>query len=615
MAGAKSAVVDILNKYILEFPSGAEYIPSRAMCFTCEDHDWQYVFPMDIYEMEKEKSPIKISLYNLLDACQYIHASMPGKDLLMKHIKWSSAARMVLKPIQKVIHDGQSIPKTITDCQKTIFAFDHGRHVSLAKKPTQNKRRISDVKTDSEFILPFEDPDDFVIKDHDVMPVYWKELCLFKKYSAEVNNYISKTVKKNIVFGNHKTQNFGIWRNGVFDFVNKDKTINHMNDVFKNIGEFDYFAIRYMDEIINQSLETRYKHHRLDINNSGPIPFEILIKIYDFSNIVFRIFSTDTDLLLLSLYFLEYIKFKHNIDVYTRLPSILVIHPWRSKKIIHVTNLFAALRHKLEMDNTFGDGKTMIRSFVIALMSCGNDLLPTPVNITFTTFHTTFVTLRSLMGQSLLTMNIHAEKQRYKNQCILHGQSFKMLYLLAYAEKLVLKKDKKDLWNYENDPEGLEQFIVSYIAKKNLQDKQKEIQGYGNIKARLVVINIMLYSIEHGLRTIKGSKKSSLADIILPQFTHTNLYQKYIERVKPLYHEKAFKLGMISERSCVFYTKNLKPNKKSEDEEVKELTKLAKNIFYAFHFGQYEFNRFKQQYPKKVKTSSSSRPSCSTDPY
>jgi len=615
MASQKSIIVKLLKDYIIEHPSDGEYIPSKSMCFTHDEHDWNFVFPIQIDELRLSKPNFKVSLHNLLDGCQYIHSCIPGKDFLKNQIKWGSIARLFTKSVQKVVNDGNSLPPTMTHSQKTIFVFDYSKNVCLAKKPTQNKRREKDITSTSKIILPFDDPEKIEIRDIDIVPVDWKEMCSYGKFSGALNEYLCTFMHNNILFGNTKKQNFYTWKNGIFKSISPDPLYQEIEPIFSNMGEYDFFTIRYMDEIINQRIKDRFKQHH--ISEETPITTDKESQIYDFSDIIFRILSTDTDLLMLSLYFLEHIKFKYNIDINIKLPNILIVQPFHGRNIIHVTNLFTALRHKLEIDNNFGDAKTMVRSFVITLLSCGNDLLPTPHNVVYSMFMSFFINYRSLAGYSLLTLNSKDEKPRYRNQCILNGKTFKMMYFLAYGEKLLSDDDKKSFWNYDKDLEGLEKFISLSISNKKMKDKRRDLQGYNNIKARLIVVNIMLYSIEHALRTTKGSKKSPLSDIILPEFTHSNFYDQYIQKVDPKHHKKASDLGMMSKRSCIFYSKNLHPNVESNDKIIDNLVKLAENIYWGFHIGQYAYNQFIREngHRKIEQLKPSSGASCSTDYY
>lgn len=611
----KSIIVKLLQDYIIEHPSDGEYIPSRSMCFTKDEHDWDFVFPINIDELRLSRPNFKVTLHNLLDGCQYIHSCIPGKDFLVNQIKWATVARIFTKAVQKAVNDGNTLPPTMTESQKTVFVFDYSKNVCLAKKPTQNKRREKDITNKSRLILPFDDPEHVEIVDTDIVPIDWKEMCSYGKYSRAINAYLAEFMYNNILFNDPKSQNFHIWREGVFKSVSPDHQYQEIEPVFNNMGEYDFFTLRYMDEIINQRIKEKFAHFKL--SETSPIPTDILPQIYDFSDIVFRILSTDTDLLMLSLYFLEHLKFKHDIDINIKLPIVIIAQPFHGKNIIHVTNLFIALRYKLELDNNFGDARTMIRSFVISLLSCGNDLLPTPFNVVYGMFMSYFINYRSLSGQSLLTMNLSDKKPRYRNQCILNGKTFKMMYFLAYGEKLLSKDDKKEFWKYDNDLDGLEKFISLSITNKKIKDKRRDLQGYNNIKARLIVVNIMLYSIEHALRTTKGSKKSPLSDIMLPEFTHSNFYDQYLKKVDPKHHQKAVDLGMMSKRSCIFYSKNLNPNGESDDTMIQNLVELAENIYWGIHFGQYAYNRFIQENGHRVikESKPSSVASCSTDYY
>lgn len=584
----KSSIVQIVKNYLSTHDNYLSLNPDISKCFTQEVFDWDFIFNEDSFSHDE------YFFYNLFDGCQFIHSSVPGEDFLKNHIPWNVVSNNIIRNIQNINNEFNRFkPKDLVK-QTNIFAFDNSKNVCLAKKPTQNKRRSNLINKETVIILPIDDEEKFQINDHDTVPIDWKKMCIYPKFFRCITDYVSEKILNNIVLVDKKKQKFMLWKDGdVLTPRDYKPSCKYLKETMSNIGEFDFFVTRMMDEVITRWLKKRHEQKQLELGKE--VPFKHYNSIFDFSNICFIIHTTDTDIFLFSLYFLEYIKYKLNIDTDKKLPNIIIRQPWKAKTIINVKNVYTSLRNNLEKDNNCGDLKTIIRSYVMTMLSCGNDLLPNLHNVVFKIYHEVFVKYRHLFSHSLLSMNIKSDDPKYFHQCLINGQSFKTLYFLVYAEKLILSKDKKKLNDYVNDPEGLELFITNYVTQKDLKDHRKKIQGFDNIKARLIIINIMLYSIEHSLRNVKGCKKDSLSQLMLPEFTHINLFEEYKQKVNPDYFKKAYEMGIITEKKCIFYSRYIALDKFDQEKEIDGLIELAKNVYYNLHMNYFAYNRFRIQ--------------------
>jgi hypothetical protein len=469
--------------------------------------------------------------------------------------------------------------KAIISLKKELF--DQSKNVSMAKKPLQNLRRFDRVKPDVDVIFPFEDINEYSIHDHDHIPDTWRQMSVYGKYRNKITDYMVKRMfhEKPFKLLQNRNQNFLIWRYGKIGTALPDETfVERMEKALECMGEYDFSALRYMITVIEHALEERKKKY---------------INLYqkNLHQLVFRVFSTDTDLLLNCLYLLESVRDRYDLPI-DYLPSIIIILPRHSKRIIHVTNMFKSLKYVIESKNPYGNPKTMIRSFVMTLFSWGNDLTPSPYFIVERCYLETFLNYRPLFGRSLIDVN-NDPLNKYTHQCEIDGNSFKMLYLLAYAHKHIPSKEKHELWQFRSDCitdiEKLEEYIIKTLTtgKKALNSSRRP-QGNKNIKARLIMANHMLYCIEHAMGNIKGKNKP-LSLIELHEHTHVNLWDEYIKRVDKDAHDYAVNLGIISERSCIFYTHHLNPTTK--EDEVERLVECVHTIKKRFVFGQHVFNR------------------------
>jgi len=582
MASGKSGIVPIIIDLIPEHPPEEWYVPGRQMVVTAEKHDWKFVFARDPEDMMiDDVKKVHISLHNLLDGCQYIESGFPAGDRAKMGLTWNSAYKGFVSSVQRCISDGNNLPEGGVIDQKTVLMFDQSKHVSLAKKPEQNIRRVDRVSPDVDVVFPFEDINDYVIHDHEVIPDAWRSMFVYGKFKNKITDYILKRMfnEKPFKLDEDRNQNFFMWRYGKIGSAKPDEEFSlKMEKALESVGEYDFSVLRYMITVIEDTLEMRKKRY---------------INVYqkNLHQLVFRIFSTDTDLLLNCLYFLEFVREKYDLSL-DFLPSIIIISPWHSKRIIHVTNMFRTLKFKIEHDNPHGNPQTTIRSFVMTIYAWGNDQMPSPFFIVGKCYLETFLQYRPLFGHTLVDTTNDPE-HKYPHQCQINGNSFKMLYLLAYAHKHIPAKEKCKLWTFrkngEVDAKALEKHIITTLTTgKKALNSDKRPQGNDNIKARLIMVNHMLYSIEHGMNNIKGRKRP-LSLIELHEHTHINLWEEYMARVNKEAHDYALTLGLISERSCIYYTYNLKPNKK--DDEVERLIKYVEIIKKRFVFGQHNFNR------------------------
>jgi len=589
MADGKSRFVDLLISFSEENfdPSGC--VPSKSMIMSYLKPNFEFIYSTSESSRITQKMFKKTYIYNLMDGFQFLESCFPTmKDF--EEMRWNTASLGFVKKIQSVINQEDVFPSFTKVKQENVLSFDYGKKVCLAKRPKQNSRRINKIKPGDVVIFPFDKIEDFHIKDEDMMPRDWKKYAIYSPYRLKMVEYMCEkiTKEKKLYFKKSDTQKFFLWYNGVFETVKPEKKTDTLTERFKNIGEYDFFAIRYMNFVIQTKIEKRKKHVKEEEMRSNRC-FNEKKTLYNFELIVFKIQSDDTDLMILSLYFLEFIQVKYNIcDSY--LPKVIIVHPKNEGKSYHVTYLYLAIKNKLETINK-RNITTAMRSLAMSIFSWGSDILPSPQMITPVSWIKSFLMFNVFLDHSLVIENKNMDKEKYKYSCSIDGKRFKIMFLLAYATKHLKEEQLNDLWNYYDinniDFRGMEMYITQKVNEKKMVDKNK-IPSNKTIKARLILTNVMLYSIEHALEIVPGSKKMGLSDIELPNFCFVNKWEEYLSKVKKEHAEKALMMGIITERNCIYFSDNTLPFKTRN--ETNDLINFAERIYNCFHFQMWRFN-------------------------
>jgi hypothetical protein len=566
MASGKSQIVPFILEMIPEESPPGSYIPNMAMTVANEKHDWTFAL------LKAPVPGVKIDVHNLLDGCQYIESGLPTGERLKLNLTWHTAFKSFVAIVQKHINDGNALPVESCGSQKTLILFDQSKNVSLAKKPEQNVRRIDRVKEDVDVVFPFERIEEYTMHDYDIIPDTWRAMCVYGKYKNKITDFMVKKMFNESPFKLDQTrrQNVYLWRYGkVGDVIPDEAFGKEIEQTLECMGEYDFASMRYIIKIVRDA---------------------ILSGSRDLSSIVFRVFTTDTDLLLNMLYLIESIKERYDLHV-DKLPTIILISPWFSKRIVHINNLFRILKYRIQHDYGHPDGRVLVRNFCLSIFSWGNDLMPSPFFIVGKCYLDVFLKYRPMLRNPLADMR--GEGHKYPSQCAIDGKSFKMFYLLTYAHRHMKDEDKEDLWTQRvdgciNDKKVEDMIISSFTKVKKPMMQAKHPQGDENIQARLIMINYMLYSIEHALCNVKGHKLP-LSDLILHDSTHDQLWNDYLKVVNPEAHENAMSLGLINERACIYYSRLLKPNKKENMVEL--LKKYVETVHKRFIFGDHVYNR------------------------
>lgn len=597
MADGKNKIILSIINLLPETPPIEWMIPNKDMIITQNPYHWQFTLALDgIYRDLNLNSEPKYTIHNLLDGCQYIESALPYGDKLNIGLTWNNIYQNgIANAIQRIINQTKPLPPTIIKKNHTIVMFDHGKNVCQAKVPKQMERRIGRLndalgktKKKKESIeqeltkieFPFDDIKHCYINDHDRIPEKVRAFSIFSSYHAKIVDYMIERIQTktgsyiNIEKSKKNKHNLSIWNKGIVSSKKKDpefdKIITH---ALQNIGEFDYAILRYILTIIDQKLLKKNNNNPTS-SSSSTAKFKKNIKD-EIGDCIFNIYSTDTDITLNTLYLIEFIQKKYDLSD-NQLPRILIISPWHSKRIIHITNLYITLRYIFNQ-HCQNHSNYIIRSFVMTMYSWGNDLMPSPYFIVSECFTQVFLHWRILSGL-LITENDDLSSYR------INGNNFKLLYYLVYSYKHLSQKSKEKLLSFQDKPKELEQFIIhSFNTEKQKLDTTKKPQDIENIKSRLTSTNIMFYSIEHAIRNVIGHDDYELSKLKIENLSYINIYEEYLKRVNPEAHEKALKYHFITPHKCVYFAPSLIPNKNIDD-YINDLVLYAHDIFHYVHF-------------------------------
>ncbi len=612
MSSGKSNIVSVILDAIPEVPPDECHVPYASIISSRNDASTKFDWSRFMREKptNKKQRAFKTSsvIYNLIDGSQILRSSMPNDQTIKSGTaKWYYVKNNALRIVQGIIDDIDSVKHHYVENHHTIFGVDNSKHVCLAKKPTQNARRLDkingedivrkdgSVKKKDYIVLPTESADDFSIEDGANIPRDWDKISICPGFMAKSTEYILNALRAKDAIVTDKTsmsKNFGIWCKGEMEFVNYDPSFAAVYaNKFEMMGEFDYFFIRYIITMVEY-------HYRENIEDKFErvAQLDSLTLPVNFNMFIFRIFSSDTDILLHSLYLLEHLHTKYKMPP-TDLPKIIMVSTISTGRTINVTYLYLSLRYEIEKIYT-GVVETSVRSLMMAFHSWGGDLMPSTHFVTAEYFFRAFMKYRPLMGGALLSLNELDPEPAYKSRCVMNGKAFRMLFALAYAEKHLQDKDKIEMWKYagmsgggETDTSALESFIIRVISLKKIEEKKKipvdSVTHQKRLEARLTVTNIMMYGIEHALGSFPTSYTHPLSALTMPPNCYDNVYDEYLARVDQAKHERAVKLGIISTRSGWYCSSLLDPN--GIKCKVTKLLADVKKVSECFYFGEADF--------------------------
>lgn len=478
---------------------------------SCKKFDIKFVLSFT-YSRVHDKP---LQLHTLIDGCQLLK-KLPF--LQNESQRWKNIRSSMNSKVIKYDNVIQNVPLSCD--KKTIVMFDNKKHGCKAKRPTQNDRRFGTVmkflsgdiyKTIQMELLH---PSNFEIHDDTLTPNNWDLYCLIPSVNSQFMDYLI---------------------NGVKTLSNSNIILHDNDDItseYHNIGEFDYYVPRYIVNTVKQNIRN----------------VEILPQL------IFNIISNDTDLLLYSLYTLEHIQYQLNVDIYS-LPIICITSPDYTKR----TNVNALYVHLIEFMKPQENytKKTMIRSFVMAMIVSGNDNIPSTYRLVPREYLNAFLNYRNLFGCPI----VQYTSSKTSSYTRINGKAIALLHIMAYACKHLIKKHNLNLVESLNVQQVYD-FVDKEIKKKRLKDAGNNLISIDTIKARIESLMITFYSVEHAILNVPNHDKISLSQISLPE----SAFEQYHDKVDDTYinHENNQIFKMHEAHKCISYTRTIFTNMKDD---------------------------------------------------
>lgn len=540
-------------------------------------------------------------------------------------MRWSNAQSNYKRAQQRIFDESLKYARGF-DEHTMILAFDNGRCVSPAKKPEQLERRrlrmLAAKRSGVRIQLPGDptviEPD---INPSDQIPHDWRTRTVWRKYRQAVVDLLVSSVlveEHGIEVYEFEGRNYAVWIDGelrartpmqrrhrqassssaspeppVVDTWEKNSEIQgnetassssssestqngvetsvRPSSAYEMMGEFDHFALRY---ILNAtSAEIASRKRTLGISSTqepeGPSKYAY---VYDMRSLVFRLYTTDTDLLLFSLWTLEHLQHRFGMDN-DQLPQIYCVAPWKPYRVIDVSALYNVLKARLAP--LINDPNFIVRSMCAQFMFWGGDLLPSPHFLTPKVFSQAYVKMNSAIGMPICTSERIDEDHPFATG--VNGFALRILFSLAYGVKWVWTKQMKAAEEDDDDAdlrrviedlssmsaEKLEVAVRAACRGEKKSWRRQAIKNAANhppapelrvVETRLGLFSHAIYCIEHALECVPGAS-ISLAEI---GFVGGDAYGRYyIDVYEEMYNQMSArqrnlleKLGLFSANSC-----------------------------------------------------------------
>ena len=503
-----------------------------------------------------------------------------------------------------------------------ICAYDNSSAVSSAKLPEQMERRrqrLEQLSKKNERVVLEADPEWHkpTISLSDAIPSDWRARTSWSQYrQAIVDMLIEHAMdeKHGVKFDSAKGQMFAVWRRGRMMYMKPNSDAgggdriyeassssassssnydgpsrvlvdDEMTKLYSMMGEYDYFVMRYVLNTVIDTIDLRLKDMDIDGEDDTMSPDQ-KNNVYDMRNIVFRLHTTDTDLLLYSLWTLEYIKHKFKMRS-TQLPQIHIVSKTASSnkisyKVTDTAALFIALEAKLA--TMHNDTNFVIRSMCTAFIFWGGDLMPSCHSITPQHYMTAYVHLNPCIGLPILTPTTDKDGE-HPYSCSINGEALEALFYMAYAVAIFWARDLKKLEGgalQDKYDEIISQvlefptfndFIVELLrlcngskrkrGEKNPMRKTKRALSienqppepkYGVCQARISLLTYSLLCLEHALDCIDGSeyplRQIGLIQVYPNAPYYVNVYEQEMQILTPRERYVAKKIGLLSYDRC-----------------------------------------------------------------
>lgn len=533
-------------------------------------------------------------------------------------------------------------------CSKVFVGFDNSSESTPAKFPEQRKRRFDRLKRLREKIELSESLIDDILINDEYVPENWNNLRLWPRYGSTLSDYLTESVHKSdpdiySEFRNKCNTNASssssssnqtqeesnsklklyTWRKGLLKIHKSTKSSSGREEFneneFSNIGEVDHLTERIIMDQVDKFYENYIKSKKIDDT--------------DFSSIIIRINTVDTDLLLYALWTLEHIDMKYDLDSdNSLLPVIYIVSPptaYRKYRVLDVTLMYSLLKLYLFVDYsesceshikeivrppvfkysqkdeiTLSDKKkeyTSIRNFCTAMFSWGNDYMPNVYGISADNAMDAYV----MMGRTMDNLPLIEIDEKTKS-VIVSMKAVKLFYYLMFYMRYEFVKtrcSKKCQNNFDHNDddekppcmmektEKIKKVNVNIIKRNSIKNVENVVkvksdrrknkwERCGNdsrILSRYMCTQMTCFFLDHSLGLTIGSKSGiSIKDLTLRPNMYINCSREIIENAN-VNVKLLKKIGIFDEKRMIDYSPSLytksgivRTTKKKKDKEMKD---------------------------------------------
>lgn len=470
-----------------------------------------------------------------------------GERPVYRQNTWGKARESYVKSVHKLSFDHIGL----NDAHTLVLAFDNRHAVSPAKRATQVSRRTATLGAASRanHSVYYDGPPDEIeclsIHDDERIEESWRVQCMCFRFRREMDRFLLDPllrVRSKYLVNNEFSESY-VWYDGkmyeprVRTATSEDGSWHEndaMTQTYNTIGEYDFFCLRYMVNTIEDVIAER----RADCGlapDAGTPSEHLHAQVYNLSNMAFRLVSTDTDMLLYSLWALEHLQVRHRLRM-ADLPAIFWMSPWNSSSkhggafIWSVTHLYELLRHKLTYLHSRAGFS--IRTLCTSFFAWGSDLMPSPHGITPRTALRAFTLLNPL-----LVLGLCAPNPMCAEATAVNGSMLRMLFILWYGTKHLWSKTLlgKSI-DYESVKElveslrerfmdrtigEFEDFVSRALQGKEASERKRSLAAANQmpsyesrvVEHRIGLLQYTIFCVEHALKVLPAECDQSLYDI------------------------------------------------------------------------------------------------------
>jgi hypothetical protein len=528
--------------------------------------------------------------HTLIDGRQFLEMLAPGGPSDSDGIpvestympRWQDLATAFCKKQLSISEETQRAGTLHFSMTRTVLAFDNGRGVSRAKRPTQTKRRhdlLKGLDRKKQILQLPSDPTEECpsLKGYDYVPPNWREVShVWGAYQESIIDLLNETIARTISYPQGSTKEYCIWNNGIMTATQREKPPTRLEEAtkeFEAIGEYDHFIVRYIVWTVSTELEKCREAFGLEKDAKPSIVFEREV-MSDLRHLVFRLYTSDTDILLFALWTLEHLKTALELED-VHLPQIFMVALRKPYRKTNITSLFLALRHKLCSGRVTSESSFEIRSLCTAFFCWGNDFLPSLYYLTPKDFSETYFLLRPLIRTTLVGPS-RESFYAYPEASLLNGGTVRMYTMLVYAYKYMLAfRGASTPEKTENLQRKVADFCREYASVpvhvlegtirkhvKNLQP-EKHPCSKRTVMARIGAVATVIHCIDHALKTVPGYDES-VVKAGLPLQSYCNTYQDKLDNLSSKVIHASTAVGILSQERCTEWTLALNPPKPSQ---------------------------------------------------